>query len=188
MLVTGALWIVASAVTALALDDSSSLPMALLFVGLMAILIRRDLRSHRLPRGVLIGGLIVIALAELVTSLTIDEPSRLIAVIGGATAACVSLMIAHRAVPGGPGFGDAAFAGLLGGVLGWYGPDRVVLGLGLGLVLAAVAAGPITLALRRQLVASSPAITLRPALAAGAWLTMCWGDTILLSLRAGVGR
>jgi prepilin signal peptidase PulO-like enzyme (type II secretory pathway) len=169
------LWITATAVTARVLEGSPVLPVALAFVAVAAVLIPLDLRARRLPRAVLLGGLGVVFAVQLVAAISIDEPRRIVGSIVGGGVGALAFMVVHRAAPDGPSFGDAAFAALAGGTLGWVGADRVVLGLGLGLVLGAIAAGPITLAVRRDLLTLSPSITLRPAIAAGTWIAMCWG-------------
>jgi prepilin signal peptidase PulO-like enzyme (type II secretory pathway) len=179
MFVAAALWILISALTARVVGDSPVLPVALAFVAVSAVLIPIDLRARRLPRLVLLTGLMAVAAVQLAVAISIDEPGRMLGAFGGMTLSVVALAIAHHAAPDGVGFGDAAFAAFAGGTLGWLGADRVILGLGLGLVLAAVAAGPITLAVRRDRLVMSPGIALRPAIAAGTWVAICWGEVIV---------
>jgi hypothetical protein len=175
MLLVLVLWMAVSAVTARVLGDSPALPVALAFVAVAAVLIPLDVRARRLPRAVLLAGLGVVFTVQLVAAISIDEPRRLGGSVVGMAIGALAFIVVHRAAPDGANFGDAAFAVLAGGTLGWVGADRVVLGLGLGLVLGAIAAGPITLAVRRDLLTLSPSITLRPAMAAGTWIAMCWG-------------
>jgi leader peptidase (prepilin peptidase) / N-methyltransferase len=173
------MWMLISAVTAIVLQGSPVLPVALAFVAVAAVLIPVDLRERRLPRGTLLIGLAVVVGVQVVTAISVGEPRRILAVAVGMVLALVVLLAAHRFAPSGVSLGDAAFAVLAGGTLGWFGPDRVVLGLAIGLVIGAVAAGPITLAAAKDVLALSPGITLRPAMAAGTWIALCWGQTIV---------
>ncbi len=64
------------------------------------------------------------------------------------------------------------YALLIGATLGWFGLERVGMGLLLGFVAGAVVAGPVAV-LRRDRRSTFP---FGPALATGAWIALCFGD------------
>jgi leader peptidase (prepilin peptidase)/N-methyltransferase len=131
-----------------------------------------DLRDRRLPRQIVFPALGAIELALIIGAIAIGEPRR---ILWSAISACVAfsaLLIVHLASPDGLGFGDVTYALLIGATLGWFGLARVGLGLLLGFVAGAVVAGPVAV-LRWDRRSTFP---FGPALAAGAWIALCFGD------------
>jgi leader peptidase (prepilin peptidase)/N-methyltransferase len=110
--------------------------------------------------------------ALIVGAIAVGEPRRILFSAFGACAAFSALLIVHLASPDGLGFGDVTYALLIGATLGWFGLARVGIGLLLGFVVGAVAAGPVAV-MRHDRRATFP---FGPALAAGAWIALCFGD------------
>jgi leader peptidase (prepilin peptidase)/N-methyltransferase len=161
-----------AAVTALILGATAVLPAALVFTVISVVLAAIDLRDRRLPRQIVFPALGVIEVALIVGAIAVGEPRRILFSAFGACAAFSALLIVHLASPDGLGFGDVTYALLIGATLGWFGLARVGIGLLLGFVVGAVAAGPVAV-MRHDRRATFP---FGPALAAGAWIALCFGD------------
>jgi leader peptidase (prepilin peptidase)/N-methyltransferase len=97
------------------------------------------------------------------------------AAVGG-VAGFLGLFIIHVVQPRGMGFGDVRLAGVIGMMLGWLGLGHVALGLFLGFVMAAVI-GIALIAIKVR--SRKDAIPFGPFLAAGAALTVFFGNSLL---------
>ncbi len=159
-------------VTAFLLGVTAVLPAALVFTVTSCVLSAIDLRDRRLPRHIVFPALGLIELALIVGAVAVGEPRRIVWSAVGACAAFTALLVVHLASPDGLGFGDVTYALLIGATLGWFGLERVGMGLLLGFVAGAVVAGPVAV-LRRDRRSTFP---FGPALATGAWIALCFGD------------
>ncbi len=165
-----------------ALGFGPVLPAALVFTAVSCVLVVIDVRERRLPHRIVLPSIGVVLAIQAIAAWVERDRSRVLQAFLGAAAAGIGLLAVHLVSPEGLGFGDVTYGTLIGATLGWYGLSRVGLGLGLGFVLGAIAAGPALMLSRRRTAADGnpgPAtIPFGPALAAGAWLALCWGETI----------
>jgi leader peptidase (prepilin peptidase)/N-methyltransferase len=161
-----------AAVTAFILGITAVLPAALVFTVISVVLAAIDLRDRRLPRHLVFPALGAIEVALIIGAIAVGEPWRIVWSAVGACAAFSALLLVHIASPDGLGFGDVTYALLIGATLGWFGLARVGMGLLLGFVAGAVAAGPVAV-IRHDRRTTFP---FGPALAAGAWIALCFGD------------
>lgn len=128
-----------------------------------------DLEVRRLPDVLTLPGYPVFAVALTVCSaLTGAWWNLAVAGIAAAIALVVFFLLAYFA-PGadGLGFGDVKLAGVLGGLLGWFGPTTAALGLLSGFMIGGLAA-VILLVLRKADRRSH--LSFGPAMIAGAYL------------------
>lgn len=135
---------------------------ALLSVALMVV----DIRSHRLPHGLVVPGLGVALTLLTSAALAASEPDRLGGVWGGAAFAFLVCLVLHLRRPAAFGGGDVTLAALAGAHLGWFGPDAVVAGLLAGFGCGGAAAAGVLLAGVR-----GAAFAFGPPLLLGTW----WG-------------
>ena len=94
----------------------------------------------------------------------------------GAIVAFVVLLVVHEMSPRSMGFGDVRFAGLIGLYVGWLGLAQVPAALVLAFVLGAVV-GVVWLAAGRH--GRRTPIPFGPFLAAGALVTVLWGQPLV---------
>ena len=108
-------------------------------------------------------------------SLATGDRRWLGALVGAVVMGAVYLLLA--VLPGGGvGGGDVRLAPVIGGLLGWLGPGRVVVGLLAGFLVGGLAAVAL-LALRRVGLRSS--IAYGPAMCLGAWVAIGFTSRIL---------
>jgi leader peptidase (prepilin peptidase)/N-methyltransferase len=170
------------AITVGVIGWSATLPAALIFTIGSCVLVRVDLQRRRLPHRIVLPAIVAVLAAQAIAAWTQRDAGLFVRSLAGAAVAGGGLLAVHMVSPEGLGFGDVTYATLIGATLGWYGLDRVGLGIGLGFVIGAIAAGPVLMLVRRrvELGGSADPATLPfgPALAAGAWLALCWGEPI----------
>ena len=172
----------AVAITVGAIGWSVTLPAALIFTIGSCVLVGVDLQHRRLPHRIVLPAIAAVLAAQAIGAWSQRDGGLFVRSLAGAVTAGGGLLAVHLVSPEGLGFGDVTYATLIGATLGWYGLDRVGLGIGLGFVIGAIAAGPVLMLARRraELGGSTGPATLPfgPALAVGAWLALCWGEPI----------
>lgn len=172
----------AVAITVGVIGPSVTLPAALIFTIASCALVSIDFQQRLLPRRIVLPATAAVLVAHAFAAFDHDDAGLFWRSIVGAAVAGGGLLAVHLVSPEGLGFGDVLYATLIGATLGWYGLDRVGLGVGLGFVIGAIAAGPVLMLARRRAEltgTSSPAtLPFGPALALGAWLALCWGEPI----------
>ena len=172
-----------SVITTAVLRPSAALPAAIAFTVISCLVVGVELRQQRSSRSVILLAILVVLTAQAIGAATVDEPVHLLDAVLGGAAAFLAVFAVHVASPNSLTNDDVAYAALVGTTLGWFGIGRVGLGLGLGLIIGAVSAGPQMLVTRRRaeagLVQSRTVVAFAPALAAGAWIALCWGDVLV---------
>jgi leader peptidase (prepilin peptidase) / N-methyltransferase len=148
----------------------------LVFTALAVALAGIDIDTLTLPRQLIYGGALTGAVLLTMSAVIDGEPGRLIGAAVGAAVAFVILFVLHEISPRAMGFGDVRFAALIGLHLGWLGMAQVPAALVLAFVLGAVA-GVGWLVVRQQ--GRSTAIPFGPFLAAGAIVTVLWGQPLV---------
>lgn len=105
-----------------------ALPAALYLAAISVALAAIDLDTRRLPNAIVLPSYPVLAVLLVLASVLAGDWWALArAGIGGA-ALWLLYFLVMVAKPGGMGFGDVKLAGLLGGVLGWFGWGSLVVG------------------------------------------------------------
>ncbi len=161
---------------------SWALPAYLTFAAVAVVLAGIDLDTMTLPRRIIYAGAVAGAALLAVAAFAAGEPARLLDAALGGAAAVAFLLALHMISPRAMGFGDVRFAGLIGLHLGWLGLVDVPTGLFLGFAFGAVT-GVAWLAIRGR--NWRMRIPFGPFLAAGALVTVVWGETLAaLWLRA----
>jgi leader peptidase (prepilin peptidase) / N-methyltransferase len=155
---------------------SWALPAYLVFVAVAVVLAGIDLDTMTLPRRIIYGSGVAAVVLLAVAAVATGEPSRLTGAAIGAGGALLFFLVLHLIAPGGMGFGDVRLAGLIGLHLGWLGLLEVPTGLFLGFGLGAVF-GLGWLAYQRAALRTH--IPFGPFLAAGAVLTVLWGQPLV---------
>ena len=155
---------------------SWALPAYLVFVAVAVVLAGIDLDTMTLPRRIIYGSGVAAVVLLAVAAVATGEPSRLTGAAIGAGGALLFFLVLHLVAPGGMGFGDVRLAGLIGLHLGWLGLLEVPTGLFLGFGLGAVF-GLGWLAYQRAGLRTH--IPFGPFLAAGAVLTVLWGQPLV---------
>ncbi|KSU54332.1 prepilin peptidase [Microbacterium enclense] len=132
-------------------------PALAVFAVLSVALAVVDVRTHRLPDGILVpGGGIVLVLMAGAAAVT-GSPHRLMGLGGGVVAAFVVCLAVHLARPAAFGGGDVKLAAVCGGVLGWVGPEAVASGIALAFVAGGMAgAGAVAAGARGTTIAFGP--------------------------------
>ena len=140
--------------------------LALVWAVVLAVV---DLEVHRLPDRLVLPAYPVAAVLLTVSALTVGEPAALLRALTCAGAGVAAFLAAALLSPGaqGLGLGDVKLAGVLGGLLGWWGWSDALVGLLSGFALGAVIT-LLLLATRR--VQRGGAIALGPAMLLGAYL------------------
>jgi leader peptidase (prepilin peptidase) / N-methyltransferase len=182
MAMSAALGLVLSLITAAVLRPTAVLPAAIAFTLVSCLIVGIEFRQHRLSRAALAVSIAVVLVAQALGALAVGEPHRLAVSLIGGVVAFLAVFAVHVASPNSLSTYEVAYAALIGATLGWFGIGRVGLGLGLGLIIGAVSAGPLVLVSRRRAAAGllQPVVTsFAPALAVGGWIALCWGDAIV---------
>jgi len=184
-LVTALLFV---AVTAeLAADHRLALAPALLyFTALGVALSAIDLEVHRLPNALVLPSYPVLAGLLALGAGLAHDPALLVRAAIGAAGLGVAYFAIAFAWPGGMGFGDVKFAGLVGAVLGALSYRVLVVGAAAAFLLGAVV-GLVLLAARRG--SRRTAVPFGPFMVAGSLVALFLGaplaDTyVRLALRA----
>ena len=156
----------------------AAVPPYLLLAWLTTGLVWIDLDVHRLPVGLVVptGGALVVLLVP--ASLATGDRRWLGAVVGALVMGGTYLVLGL--LPGGGvGGGDVRLAPVLGALLGWLGPDVLVVGLAAGFLVGGLGAAALLLTRRVGLRSS---IAYGPAMCLGAWVGVGAGDRILTAL------
>lgn len=98
-----------------------------------------DLRTKRLPNRILFPAAAA-AIVLLLASAVLEAPSRALVAIGIGASGLLLFGLVWFARPAALGYGDVKLAGLLGLVVGWYGPMSALLALVAAFLSAAVVA------------------------------------------------
>jgi leader peptidase (prepilin peptidase)/N-methyltransferase len=155
---------------------SWALPAYLLFVAVAVLLAGIDLDTLTLPRRIVYGAAFAAVVLLALGAIAAGEPTRLTDAAIGALGALAFFLALHLIAPGGMGFGDVRLAGLIGLHLGWLGllevPTGLFVGFGLGAVFGLGWVAYRRAALRTQ-------IPFGPFLAAGAVITVLWGQPLV---------
>ena len=106
----------------------------------LAILSWCDVRTRRIPTGIVNPATVVGAVALAATAWRTGTAARLGTAAATAAAAYAAFAVLHALNPGGLGYGDVRLSGLLGLFLGWLGPAAMPAGTLLGAAGAAVVA------------------------------------------------
>ncbi|MCY3925889.1 MAG: prepilin peptidase [bacterium] len=123
-----------------------------------------DLRTRRIPTGIVNPATVIGAAALGATAWRVGTGARLGAAAATAAAAYAAFALLHALNPGGLGYGDVRLSGLLGLFLGWLGPAAMPAGTLLGAAGAALAALVMLLSRRDR----RSTLPFGPFLAAGA--------------------
>jgi len=157
---------------------SWTLPVLLLLVALTVALSAIDLELHRLPDPIVLPAypvaIALLALASWAPGAESDWFALMRAGIGGST-----MFVAYFAMrivyPRGMGFGDVKLAGLLGLVLGWWGPSALVVGFFAAFLLGGIWAVALMLLGRAGRGSKVP---FAPWMLAGAWIGLGFGEAL----------
>jgi leader peptidase (prepilin peptidase) / N-methyltransferase len=154
---------------------TAELPAFLYLAALAVVLSAIDAVHHRLPDALVLPSYPVsLALLGIASSVE-GEGGGYLRALGGMAVLYVAYFLLVLAYPAGLGFGDVKLAGLLGLYLGWLGWDALAVGAVLG-IFAGGLAGLVLLAARR--VTRRIAIAFGPAMLAGAFAAILWGQQI----------
>ncbi|SDR71794.1 Prepilin signal peptidase PulO (type II secretory pathway) [Friedmanniella luteola] len=145
-----------------------TLVLALVWAVVLAVV---DLEVRRLPDRLVLPAYPVAALLLTACSVVTGEPLALLRALTCAGAGVLGFLLVALLSPGGQGLGlgDVKLAGVLGGLLGWWGWSDALLGLLGGFVLGGL--GALVLLVARR-VDRRGAIALGPALLLGAYLAL----------------
>ncbi len=132
--------IAASTVGGAAAVSDAETALFALWLATLAILSWYDVRTRRIPTGIVNPATAVGVVALAATAWRTDAAARLGAAAATAAAAYVAFAVLHALNPGGLGYGDVRLSGLLGLFLGWLGPTAMLAGTLLGTGGAALVA------------------------------------------------
>jgi hypothetical protein len=176
---SAAFGVLSATITALVVRPAAALPAAFVFLAVAVLHVHRVRTAQPTLRWLTAASVPVVLVLHAIAAARIGEPERFWLAVAGAAVAVLAVLAVH-VTSSGLEPDELAFAALIGSTLGWFGLARVGLGLGLGLVIGAIAVGPLVHASRRRAEAgilARPSTTVAPALATGAWIALCWGDT-----------
>ncbi|NQV06743.1 prepilin peptidase [bacterium] len=163
------------ALTAWLIGEAWVLPAYWWFAAVGIVLTLTDLDHKRIPNRILIPGTIVGAVLLSVGAVLDGDPAALLRALGGGAAYFAGFLLLAIAARGGFGFGDVKLAFLLGGFL-TYQSWRV---LGVGVFAAFVVGGLVSVGLLiARKAGRRDAIAFGPAMVAGAWISVTWGEAI----------
>ncbi|CAA9299632.1 MAG: Leader peptidase (Prepilin peptidase) / N-methyltransferase [uncultured Friedmanniella sp.] len=140
--------------------------LALVWAVVLAVV---DLEVRRLPDRLVLPAYPVVAVLLTLCALATGDPAALLRALTCAGAGVAAFLVAALLSPGGEGLGlgDVKLAGVLGGLLGWWGWSDALVGLLSGFVLGAL--GSLLLLLARR-VDRRGAVAFGPAMLLGAYL------------------
>lgn len=151
------------------------LPAALVLAAISIALAAIDLDTRRLPNAIVLPAYPVLAvLLVLASALGGDWSALARAGIGGAALWSLYFLV-MVAKPGGMGFGDVKLAGLLGGVLGWFGWGSLVVGAFAAFLVGGLFSVVLMLAGRAG---RKSAIPFGPWMLLGAWIGIFVGEPL----------
>ena len=111
-----------------------------LWLATLAVLSWCDVRTRRIPTGIVNPATLVGAVTLAATAWRAGTVARLGTAAATAAAAYAAFAVLHALNPGGLGYGDVRLSGLLGLFLGWLGPAAMPAGALLGAGGAALVA------------------------------------------------
>ncbi|MEO7442467.1 MAG: A24 family peptidase [Acidimicrobiales bacterium] len=135
-----------------------------------------DLRHFIVPNHILYPTLLAVAALLSLAAAVDGRWSDLGRATVGGLLGFVAMFLIHIINPSGLGFGDVRLAGLLGAALGWLSLSRVVLGLFLGFLGAALVGVVLVAAGRKR---GKDSLPFGPFLAAGALVAIVAGGPLL---------
>lgn len=153
--------------SALALFCALAACLYLLWLAVLLSII--DIRTHTLPRRLVLPAYPIVGSLLLAAALAGGTPLLALNAAGGALAMAGLYWLLWAAYPSGMGFGDVRLAGVLGLYLGYLGWQHVLLGAAAGFVAGGLW-GMVLIASRRGTAKS--AIPFGPAMLVGAVATM----------------
>ena len=157
-------------------EGDAALPAFLVLAAGLVALAVIDVRLFLLPNHVLYPALVAVSSLLLVAAAVDDRWSDARGAAIGGVAGFLAMLVIHLVNPAGLGFGDVRLSGLLGAALGWLSLGRVVLGLFLGF-LAAALAGVVLIALGRK--GGKDSLPFGPFLILGALVAIFAGEAFL---------
>jgi leader peptidase (prepilin peptidase) / N-methyltransferase len=166
-----------------ALEQVEAVPAFLVFAAVLVAVSFIDIEHFLVPNRVLLAGTAAgVPLLALAAVLGDDGWRHLSRALLAALVAGGGLLVLNLISPRGMGMGDVKLAAYEGLFLGWLGWGHVALGLFLGFLLGSV--GGLTLILLR-IRSRRDHIPFAPFLAAGAVLTVLFGEVLLDAYRGG---
>lgn len=130
----------------------------------LAVLSWHDLRTRRIPTGIVNPATVLGAVALAATAWRTGAMTRFGIAVATAAAAYAAFALLHLLNPGGLGYGDVRLSGLLGLFLGWLAPSAMLVGA--ALAAAAAASGGLVILLSGR--GTETTLPFGPCLAAGA--------------------
>ncbi|MFD1504495.1 prepilin peptidase [Georgenia yuyongxinii] len=141
-----------------------------------ALLAVIDLATYRLP-DVIVGPTYLVFFSALALTAAVDgDWGRLGRAAAGAGVVLVGYFVLAFVSPSGLGLGDVKFSGVLGGFLGWFGWQQVLLGTLAAFVLSACVAGTLLVTRRADRRTEFP---FGPWMVAGAGIGALWVPGVL---------
>lgn len=151
------------------------LPAYLVFFAALVAVSAVDLEHRLVPKRVVYPALGLGAALLTLAALARGSSTPLVDAGIGGLASFVAIFVLNLISPRLMGMGDVRLAGLTGVFLGWLGLSHALVGLFLGFLLGAL--GGVVLAIRGP--DRNPSIPFAPFLAAGAVLTVLWGNPLV---------
>ncbi|MGH9181603.1 MAG: prepilin peptidase, partial [Acidimicrobiales bacterium] len=164
------------AVLAARFGADAALPGFLVLAAGLVAISAIDLRLLLVPNHVLYPTLFAMAALLTVAAAVDDRWSDLGRAAAGGLLGFAVMFLIHLINPSGLGFGDVRLAGLLGGAMAWLSLGRVMLGLFLGFLGAALVGAVLVVAGRKR---GTDSLPLGPFLVAGALVAIVAGGPIL---------
>ena len=135
-----------------------------IWLAVLAALSWCDLRTRRIPTGIVNPATVVGLVALAATAWRTGAAARLGTAAATAAATYAVFAVLHAVNPGGLGYGDVRLSGLLGLFLGWLGPMAMLVGT----LLAAAGAAVVALVMLVRSRDGRSTLPFGPFLAAGA--------------------
>jgi len=152
-----------------------ALPAYLVFVCALLVITVVDLRLYLIPNRVVYPGLFICLGLLAGASLALGDSQRFRFALLGMAGSWLFYFIVWFLYPKGMGFGDVRLSALIGLMTGWMGVEYSIEAVLLGLVLGA-GSGLVLIILRFR--TRKDAVPFGPFMAAGALLTLLWGEAI----------
>ncbi len=160
---------------ALRFGADPALPAYLVFFAALVTVAAVDLEHRIVPNRVVYPALAAGGVLLVAATLAQGPFTRLAYAALGGTASFAAILVLNLVSPRLMGMGDVRLAGLIGIFLGWLGLAQVLVALFLGFLLGAVVG--VVLAIRGP--NHNPSVPFAPFLAAGAVLTVLWGNSLV---------
>jgi leader peptidase (prepilin peptidase)/N-methyltransferase len=145
------------------------------FAGVCITLVLTDLDHQRIPNRILFPGLVVGGVLLAAGALADGDISSFLAALGGGAAYFALLFVIAIAARGGFGFGDVKLAALLGLFLAYRSWETLFVGVFAAFLVGGLVSVGLLIARRAG---RKDAIPFGPALVAGAFIAVAWGDAI----------